>query len=209
MSFRGAALCCVCKKFCTRSKTVCSGCGGHCHTKCRQSLCCHPCNKCWDKVLTKRSCVCGKSLRSLGIFIERSSMASSTTSENISTPPFTSSVNASTPSLPIKRNSDRVSRTSASRARQRIHLDKENENVVPMEVFPHEQSSDYLLRVRERGGNDSLEKWEDCRILTKSKVEKSNGRHEVLCTIECRLRTDLNETKPWRPEQSIRYYYPS
>ena len=195
MSFRGAALCCVCKKFCKRSKSVCSGCGQHCHDKCRQSVCCHPCNKCWHKVLEKRSCVCGKSLRSLCIFVERTTPLT----------PSATSANVSTPSLPSKRNADRSSRPSIPSARQHLDFNKENTMMIEMEVHSHEESTDYLLRVRERGNNGSLEQWEDCRILTKFKVEASSGRQEVFCTIECRLRKDLHETKSCRPEQSMRY----
>ena len=64
MSFRGSALCCVCKRFCsTRPKTACPVCGLHCHDKCRQSVCCHPCKNCWRKVLQERSCLSKKFTR--------------------------------------------------------------------------------------------------------------------------------------------------
>ena len=69
MAFRGAKKCCVCKAFCSKNTTVCGGCGLPCHDKCRTSNCCRPCNNCWGK--KTRSCVCGKSFRSMGIFVER------------------------------------------------------------------------------------------------------------------------------------------
>ena len=97
MSFRGAVKCCVCKRFCSKTNKVCPGCNQHCHDKCRQSLCCNPCNSCWSKVLHKRSCVCRKSLRSLGVFVDSSRL-------NPLTPSTTGNI-TSTP-LPAKRNAD-------------------------------------------------------------------------------------------------------
>ena len=37
-SFRGATLCCVCKRFCSKKNAICSGCGKYCHQKCRQTI---------------------------------------------------------------------------------------------------------------------------------------------------------------------------
>ena len=103
MSFRGAVKCCVCKRFCSDLKPACPGCGMKCHDKCRQTICCHPCNSCWAKVLQKRSCVCGKSLRSLGVFVERSAV----------NPPLTPSTvgNMMNTPLPAKRNANGCSRS--------------------------------------------------------------------------------------------------
>lgn len=61
----GVKKCCVCKAFCKKSAKVCLGCGKTCHDKCRQDVCCRPCNSCW--ATRTRSCVCGRSLRILGI----------------------------------------------------------------------------------------------------------------------------------------------
>ena len=63
--FRGAVKCTVCKQFCSKAASVCKGCNKACHDKCRQEVCCRPCNVCWSQ--RTRSCVCGKSLRSLGM----------------------------------------------------------------------------------------------------------------------------------------------
>jgi len=64
--FNGCQKCCVCKKFVSQDTDICKACGQQCHDKCRQNICCRPCNMCWSS--TSRSCVCGKSMRSLGVF---------------------------------------------------------------------------------------------------------------------------------------------
>ena len=61
----GVKKCGVCRKFCKKTATKCPGCGITCHDKCRQSICCRPCNVCWATRI--RTCVCGKSFRSLGV----------------------------------------------------------------------------------------------------------------------------------------------
>ena len=198
-NLRGAVLCCVCKRFCSAKSKKCPGCGKHCHEKCRQNICCRPCNSCWTEVLSKRYCVCGKSCRSLGVFLERQrhhKPLTPTTIQNIVdvTPPSQLS------SLPTKRmRADDCD--TGSHARRSLFAD---ENVLPMEIHPHENSKDYMMRVGERGGNASRARWEDCRILSKFKIKKISGREQVMCTIECRQRQDLNETKPWRPEDAVR-----
>ena len=199
MSFRGASKCCVCKRFCSSSGDRCPGCDKHCHKDCRQSICCSPCDSCWGSVLQKRSCVCGKSLRSLGIFIERQTPLTPATSMNVigNTP-------SAPPRLPSKRNVDRTPRDNA---RQQLHYDTDDsENQMRKEVcaHPHETSPDYLMQVHERGGNASRSIWEDCRILSKYSVVKGSSRETMYCTIEYKLRTDLNETSPWRPERDIK-----
>ena len=207
MSFRGAAKCCVCKRFCS-AKKLCQGCGKYCHDKCRQQLCCNPCNNCWAQVLTKRSCVCGTSLRCLGVFVERQ--------QQPLTPSTSINLIVDTPSqmstLPVKRNSDRMPRLGAeSDVRKTLHYDTdtdiENQAVTMLTMHPHEVSRDYLMRVQERGGNNSRDLWEDCRLLNKYKVKSAAGRETVWCTIECRIRKDLKETAPWRPSQPIRWVY--
>ena len=196
MSFRGAAKCCVCKRFCS-AKKLCQGCGKYCHDKCRQQLCCNPCNNCWAQVLTKRSCVCGTSLRSLGVFVERTQpLTPSTVTNNSDNTPGRAA-------LPAKRNADGMPRSDVCVS---LFGDENVDEIRhTMELHPHEGSKDYLMRVRERGGNDSREQWEDCRLLNKFQVKSSSGRQTVWCTIECRLRKDLRETSPWRPEQPKRY----
>ena len=116
----------------------------------------------------------------------------------------TANVLTDTPSLPTKRSASALT-PRGSRGRQRLDFDKENELRTEMSLHPHEESQDYFLRVKERGGNGNRDRWEDCRVLTKYKVAKANGREQVFCTIECRLREDLQETTPWRPAQSMRY----
>ena len=61
----GVKKCCVCKAFCKKTATVCLGCGQTVHDKCRVKVCCRPCKSCWQK--QTRSCVCGTSMRSLGL----------------------------------------------------------------------------------------------------------------------------------------------
>ena len=206
MAFRGAAKCCVCKRFCSSSKKLCQGCGNYCHDKCRQSLCCHPCNNCWAQILRKQSCVCGKSLRSLGVFVERPQqqpLTPSTTQNLIVTPP------GLVTALPTKRNADRIPRLDGESmtARKTLQFSTNAENIIetPMTMHPHEISRDYLLRVPERGDNNSLDRWEDCRLLTKFTIGSVAGKETVWCTIECRLRADLKETAPWRPARPARY----
>ena len=216
MSFRGAVKCSVCKRFCSKSNKVCPGCNKHCHDKCRQSLCCNPCNSCWSRVLQHRSCVCGKSLRSLGVFVERSRV----------NPPLTPSTvgNVMTTPLPAKRNANGCSRSvstlvnttsdgSSSPVRRGLDFHNENEHPPPgqhgvtttINLHSHESSRDYLLRVRERGGNGSRDQWEDCRVIHKFRRKTTNrGQEQVMCNIECRLRRDLGETSAWRPEEPIR-----
>ena len=67
--FNGAKKCCACKAFCSKSAEICKGCNRPCHKKCRQQFCCRPCNLCWKGQKRKRSCVCGKSMRSLGVSV--------------------------------------------------------------------------------------------------------------------------------------------
>ena len=77
-----------------------------------------------------------------------------------------------------------------------------------MEVHPHEGNKDYLMRgpfIRNgRAEGFAEEWWEDCRILTKFKLKRANGREDIFCTIECRLREDLGETYPFRPSRPIK-----
>ena len=78
-----------------------------------------------------------------------------------------------------------------------------------MDVHPHEQSKDYMMRGPfTRNGKDNSgfieEWWEDCRILSKFKIKKANGREEIFCNIECRLREDLGETVPFRPPLPVK-----
>ena len=121
----------------------------------------------------------------------------------------------STP-LPAKRSSDgrsRLPNASNSPVRRSLGFGSENtelpraqhDTTTMLPMHPHESSRDYLLRIRERGGNGSREQWEDCRVLNKfmKKITK-NGRDQVMCNIECRLRTDLEETSAWRPEAPIK-----
>ena len=145
-------------------------------------------------------CACGKSCRSLGTFVERQRLPlTPTTTTNVvsDTPPN----QRQTSSLPTKRMRPADCDTSCN-ARRNLF---DRENVIVMEVHPHENSKDYVMRVHERGGNASRERWEDCRILSKFKVKQGNNRFKVLCTIECRQRQDLNETTPWRPEDPVRW----
>ena len=68
-AMKGVVKCCVCKAFCSKKAKKCVGCGKQCHDKCRQDMCCRPCNLCWEA--KTRSCACGKSLRSLGVVFTR------------------------------------------------------------------------------------------------------------------------------------------
>ena len=119
----------------------------------------------------------------------------------------------STP-LPVKRNADRRCRSGSTISlvngpvRRGLTFNNENEEPPPtttIPLHPHESSRDYLLRIRERGGNDSREQWEDCRVIHKFKRKTtSSGREQMMCTIECRPRADLGETSGWRPEEPIK-----
>ena len=75
-----------------------------------------------------------------------------------------------------------------------------------MEVHPHEGSDDYLMSGPfTRNGKGFVEDWwEDCKILSKFKLKRANGRDDIFCTIECRLREDLGETAPFRPPLPIK-----
>ena len=109
--------------------------------------------------------------------------------------------------LPTKRNLSRMQReNNSNHACRSINFNVENERQIEIELHSHEASKDYMMRCHERGGNANRERWEDCRLLTKFKNTKSNGREEVLCTVECRIRRDLKETKPWRPVDPIRLF---
>lgn len=184
MSFKGALKCCVCKAFCSKTTGVCGGCGQPCHDKCRQSICCRPCNLCWSK--QHRSCVCGKSMRSLGVFVDRDE------NQQPDTPPNkrrkTSRV------TPISVLTCNTSSDKENQSRQQQH---------PQEVHPHEASKEYLLRVRSQRNGVNDTKWEDCRILTKFQVKDRADKAKTFCTIECRLRKDLGETAPFRPQQHM------
>ena len=149
-----------------------------------------------DESLITRYCVCGKGCRSLGVFVERQRQPlTPTTAANIVSD--TPANQRQTSSLSTKRTRPDDCDTSCN-ARRNLF---DRENVIAMEVHPHENSKDYVMRVHERV---SRERWEDCRILSKFKVKQSGNRFKVLCTIECRQRQDLNETTPWRPEDPVR-----
>lgn len=73
-----------------------------------------------------------------------------------------------------------------------------------MEVHPHEDSKEYFMAGPFRRGNDSEEQWEPCRILTKFTVLRASGRGDMYCTVECRMRPDLDDTVPFRPTLPIK-----
>jgi len=71
-----------------------------------------------------------------------------------------------------------------------------------MEVHSHEASTEYFMRGPFTRSDET--RWEDCRILTKFAIKNDNGRGNVSCTIECRLREDLGETVAYRPQRPVK-----
>ena len=197
--FRGAKKCCVCKSFCSKNAGDCPGCGKPCHEKCRQNFCCRPCQACWSGPKRKRSCVCGKSLRSLGVSAPEPQPITPSVAPPSNKRKKTSAA-VITPDLPTldKENIPRHAKMSSINAGPAVPAKTE------MQVHPHEEDREYLLHAQVTRGDTT--KWEDCRILSKFKAKTVAAKRDiekVFCTIECRLREDLGETVPFRPQQPL------
>ena len=86
----------------------------------------------------------------------------------------------------------------------RVYVVRQEVERIYLDVHPHEASKEYNMRVQSRREGPKDNKWEDCRVLSKFKTVTSRGAVNFFCNVECKLRKDLGETMPFRPEHDVK-----